>query len=197
MLGKIKLLLKSHKFSVFAILLAVVVSLFYGISSERKKEVNQPLEKPSEIPAVSSEGVVPGKSTLSDLEKFGEAREVIENPDQTKTYLFGTKTDPEPDRIDIKEGNVIFIQKRPKEGDPLSLKDLISQYGNPNLELYSRLPGLKAFVFLENGIMAIATSDTGVISQLRYFIPTNQEEFGKSWGKDFLTNQPTLPPLYY
>lgn len=197
MLDKIKKIFENRRFTILALVLVVVASLVYGILSERGKEREQAQEPPKPPVATSSEGITPGKSTESDLEKLGEAREIKENPDQTKSYLFGLKTDPEPTRIDVKDNRVIFIQKRPRETDPLFLKDLITQYGQPGLELYSQIPGLKAYVFLDSGIAAIAMPDTGIITQLRYFVPSTQEEFLRTWGEDFLSSQPTLPPLYY
>jgi len=197
MLDKIKKIFGNRRFAILVLGTMVVASLIYGVLSERNKERKQAQEPPKPPVASSSEGITPGKSTESDLEKLGQAREIKENPDQTKSYLFGLKSDPEPTRIDVKEGTVIFVQKRPGGAGPLFLKDLISQFGQPNLELYSQLPGLKAYVFLDSGIAAIAMPDTGTITQLRYFVPSTQEEFRETWGKDFLSSQPTLPPFYY
>ena len=198
MLSKIKILLGNRKFIFIACLVLIIfVSLAYGILSERtriKKQAQEPL-KPS--PTASSEGLIPGKSKVADLEELGEPREIIENKDQTKSYLFGLKTDPEPLHINTKDDTVIFIQKRPTQEDPLRLKDLISEYGQPNLELFTQFTGLKAYVFLNSGVAAIAIPETGTITQLRYFIPSSQEEFLQTWGKDFQSAEPTLPPLYY
>lgn len=198
MMEKIKSFLKGRRLILILVILVLTALLVDRFLSE-KGEPEKPTEtKPKKESSIStSEEITPGKSEINDLSVFGEPRDIKDNPDNTKTYFYGSYTDPQPTEAVIKDGKVVFIKKRPSLQDPISLSFFTDQFGEPDFSLYHQYQTFKAYVFLEEGVAVIAREGKGDIIELRYFVPTTKEEFLLTWGKDLLLKPPPLPPLYY
>jgi hypothetical protein len=194
MFKKVISLIKDRRLTLTLIGIVILLLVFFGLLWERPKTSPPP---PRSTQASSSEGVTPGKSSVSDLEKLPRALAVIPNDDGTITHTYGLETDPQPTEVIVEEGWVTFLKKRPGSGDPLFLRQYVQKYGEYNLSLYSHEPGFKAYVFLNAGLVVVAQEVKGDVIELQYFTPTTEEDFLQSWGKNFLSVSPTLPPNYY
>lgn len=182
---------------IVALVVIIIVALLYGILSARKEATEKPDGPSGRVGIETSEGIKPGITTPSDLEKIRTPREVQQNPDGASTYVFGQKTDPNPDEAVIENDKVVFFKKRPTQEDFSNISQVIEKYKNPDFILFSSIPDSIVFIFLDEGLAVIADKDSGVIHELRYFVPTTKENFIQGWGKDFLSTSPTPPPLYY
>ena len=187
-------LMKSRQLVLVIVGIGIILLMVLGLLWERPKAPSLP-SSPSQ--ASSSEGIVPGTSSVSDLEKLTGELAVIPNDDGTVTHTYGLETDPQPIEVIVKDGWVAFLKKRPTSKDPLLLEEYVKRFGEYDLSLYSHEPGFKAYVFLDAGLVVIAHEVKGDVIELQYFTPTTKEDFLASWGKDFPSASPTLPPGYY
>lgn len=182
---------------VIALVFIITVAFIYGILRARKEATEGPPGPSGGAGIETSEGIRPGITTSSDLQKIRTPREVQENPDGTSTYVFGEKTDPNPDEAVTKDDKVFFFKKRPTQKDFSNISQVVEKYKNPDFTLFSSIPDSIVYVFLDEGLAVTADKDSGVVHELRYFVPTTKEDFIQGWGKDLLSTSPTPPPLYY
>jgi hypothetical protein len=194
MFSKLFSFIKSRRLVLFIIGIGILFLLVFGLLFERPKTPPVP-SGPSR--ASSSEGLIPGESSVEDLEKLKGPLSVIPNEDGTITHTYGLETDPQPIEVIVKDGRVTFLKKRPTGSDPLFLEEYVKRFGEYDFSMYSQEPGFKAHVFLEAGLVVVAQEVKGDVIELQYFTPTTEEDFLKLWGENFLEVSPTQPPNYY
>ncbi|MCH7640571.1 hypothetical protein IID22_00005 [Patescibacteria group bacterium] len=90
------------------------------------------------------------------------------------------------------------MKKYPAASDKDTLNHYIETFGDYDLSLFYEEPEFVAYVFLNEGLVVVAhQGERGNVYELRYFVPTSEEEFLETWGSDLLTEPPRKPPLYY
>jgi len=175
----------------------IIGSSIVGFFIDKERQEKETVVPIGVTEGETSEGIKPGKTTVSDIEKMENLREIKHNSDGTSTYIFGIETDPKPMEVVVKGNLVSLVKKRPTQGEPAFLKEIIIEYDEPDFTLYHQIIDSIAYIYLDEGLVIIADKDTGVIHELRYFTPSTKEEFLATWGKDLSDEQPTPPPLYY
>jgi hypothetical protein len=141
------------------------------------------------------QGLAPGYSRLQDATtKLGE-------PVSQRQTPFGTEvgyksTFPAIPHIVVvdSQNKVRFIKEFTTYDQAHTLKNYTDQFENFDLELFlknNREP-VKAYVFLEEGLVIVAHLNGGFVEQKWYFEPTDQETFLKSWGTS-LSGEETGP----
>ena len=95
------------------------------------------------------------------------------------------------------DNTVEFVKVPLAYNESRTLTEYTSLYGDPDFSLYnSELGfGIKAFVFLDEGVAVIANEKTLVLEGLWYFEPATKEDFLSSWGRD-LTPQASYPEAF-
>ena len=197
MLSNIRIFLGKYYKAVILFIFVFVVIAGMQIISNRKTPTGEKRVSPKNV-ATSVEGITTGMSDESELESFGEPRSIDELPDGSLLYKFGPEKSPRPIEVVVEKGKIVFIKKFPAINDKVTLDYYLKTYGESDLGLFYEEPGFIAHVYLDEGIVIVADdSKRENVYELRYFVPTSEENFLETWGSDLLSEPPLLPPLYY
>ncbi|HEX7017710.1 MAG TPA: hypothetical protein VF209_02270 [Patescibacteria group bacterium] len=140
--------------------------------------------------AVSWQGIYPGYTTIQELAAtFGEPEQVIPSTNG-QTLLYTSEYNDRPHQVIAdQEGTVRFIKEHLFYENYPTLDQLVTELGPYELELFYE-EGLKGYVFLSKGVVAIASPATQRITQKWYFEPVPREVFLSSWGKELSEQAP-------
>lgn len=143
----------------------------------------------------SWQGLTPGYSRLEDV--VGNLGQPLSTEDiREGTALYYQSDFPVfPDEVIVNTTNTVqFIKEFVPYNADHTLQQYTQEFGQPDLELYDQDTGYasKAYVFLQQGLVIIAHISGQTVEQKWYFVPTTQQEFLQSWGKN-LTDQGNPP----
>lgn len=174
----------------YFVLLAFLVTTLGILKLSTKTVVIPPSLPPTEN---SWNGIVPGSSSIQQVEKTLGQPIKIERVEGKTIYLYPSEIENWPNQIFVSEqNNKTEGVKRffpPKEEN---YSFFINKYGNPDKELFGphSQSGFSVFVFLEKGLAIVANKKSDLVLEIWYFSPTTLEEFLASWGKN-LSEAPT------
>ncbi|MBD3279333.1 MAG: hypothetical protein GF390_01320 [Candidatus Pacebacteria bacterium] len=168
----------------FFILLAV--SFVVVIVSVVFKLFTPPTPKLAPAQDNSWQGITPGFSDLADVQaKMGEPIKIEKTTFGTKLQ-YRSKYPTMPHEIQTnQQGEVQFIKQYLDYENPENINDYQGSFGEADLELFmlNNSP-LKAYIYLDKGVVILAHSSDGAVEQKWYFTPTTKKAFLQSWGKN-------------
>jgi len=142
--------------------------------------------------------VTPGVSTVQDAAAvFGEPID-SENSDLGTKVTFASDYPEVPHEVITTEnGTIMFVREHLAPDYEKNVSEYISEMGIPNLILKDQdsKMSLNANVFLQAGVVILSHVSDGTVEQKWYFIPTSEELFLASWGKN-MTYEGSGPELY-
>lgn len=190
-------ILKKKKLIIFITLFVLFILwiLFIKQPEIPRSESPYDLKKEEQIKEPASwDQITPGKSSIDDI--TGLSSKVILKSQESSTlegyttYWVGKNNqDKLPSVLEVNKTtrtveyayDFVFDQNNrsvPSYESALSL-------GSPNLQLsMPSTPGILVYVYLDNGIALEVDTTTSLIWAIRYFVPTSEEQFLSTWGKD-------------
>lgn len=179
---------RSLIFIALIVFLVLVFALFIYLGFFSKNEGNYvfkqgPIPTPSDTQAQYSSFnlLIPGKSTLEDIDRIAGSPAYSEKNSNDTILYFNTPIEGVKNKILVKNGVVFYAFENVFGNYRGSYTDYIKAYGKPNLVLNDEL--YSWYVFLEKGVMV--ESGNNLITKAIYFIPQNQEDFFKYIAPDF------------
>jgi hypothetical protein len=196
-------LLKSHLFPTLVfILLIIFIPVVIYLSFVTKNPAPQtqiPTINPHPTPLPSDltksynnfNQLVPGKSTLGDIEKTnGPAISSVKNGNKTYLY-YQTPSEDYKNTVVLKNG-ALYYSLENVFGDYRGFySDYTTAYGQPTLTLFNKNSGdSEWFIFLKQGLgLEVGGND---ITQILYFTPQSTDNFMQNLAPDL--NLISLPP---
>lgn len=95
-------------------------------------------------------------------------------------------------KVVVSEDNIVlFTSERLSYNPEHLLASYTSEFGNPQLILdyYKISESVKANVFLNAGVVIFAHIKDGSVEAIWRFVPTTEENFMNSWGKELTTEE--------
>jgi len=186
--------LKSHFFAilVFALLLIFIPMVIYlsfatkntTHQSQNQNQIPTPIinSHPTPLPSVFTQSynnfnqLVPGKSTLQDIEKINGPA-ISSAKDGNKIYLHYQTPSADYQNIAAVKNGVLYYSLENVFGDYRGVySDYTTAYGQPNLTLYNKTStDSEWFIFLKQGLgLEVGGND---ITQIVYFVPQSKADF--------------------
>lgn len=182
-------------------LLIIVFSALVWIAFVPKQPKNPQVNSSSQISGQFDKDysrlnkIVPGKSTLDDVEKINGLPAKISIVGD-KTYLYySTPSKDITNKVLVRYGVVVYALENVFSLYRGKYSDYVTKFGNPELNLYSgSAEDYPWYVFLKNGV-AIQSSNNYVVT-IVYFAPQNETNFMHNIASELgLTkSQPSTQP---
>lgn len=149
-------------------------------------------QAPVPIQDNSWNGLTPGYSTLAQVqEKLGQP--LTSQQTNLGTELAYTSKFPAlPNQVVVgSENKVSFVKEHIVYDETHTLATYTEKLGEPDLVLYGEelADSVKAYVFLDEGLVIVAHIANNAVEQKWYFAPTTQETFLATWGQTLTTEE--------
>lgn len=131
--------------------------------------------------------LTPGRSSINDVrKKLGDPQNVVSYGGYS-VLEYDSSFPTMPNEVAVDDDNqIIFIKEHLTYDENHKIDQYLAQYQESDLELYAPMvsEAVKAYVFLEEGLVVISHLQNGAVEQKWYFVPTDKQTFIKSWEKE-------------
>jgi hypothetical protein len=135
------------------------------------------------------EALIPGVSTLENLEATDTPSKIIEQVDKI-IYTFPSTDSSRPHIVHVENGLITFIQIVVDETRPYSQEDVLTQYGEPEEKSFSTHSyDSPVYSYPQKGLSFVFDGKTNQTILIQKYVPTTKEVFNETVGKDFTTQQ--------
>lgn len=132
--------------------------------------------------------IQPGQNfNNTTLPNYGDPISSYTTDEGEQVYLYTSDVPIHPHEVHVSENRkVVLIKEFYTFDETNTLEKFVENYGEPDLVLYDSLSpdSVRAHVFLDAGIVAVAHVDGGIVEQQWYFTPSDSETFITGPGKD-------------
>ena len=152
------------------------------------------LTPPAPVPIQENSwsGITPGYSNAQQvIENLGTPLSSFESAEGT-VLNYQSNFPSMPNQVIVGNNNTVSFMKEFVVYDVNhKLQQYTDQFGNPDLELFgeSLSNSVKAYVFLEEGLVIIAHLNGQGVEQKWYFTPTDEQTFLQSWGESLTSEE--------
>lgn len=164
--------------AVFLVTLAIVFWLHSG------KIGPSPTPRPS---GASYKNLTPGTSSEKDV-KGALGTPLKETASGEQTVLeYKSKNPNFNDEFALKAGTLAFVRQIVTLDDNLKIPDLEKKYGKYESVLYGNLStsGFNLYVYPDKGVAYIGQPESGFITEIWYFVPTDLNTFKQLFASGF------------
>lgn len=179
---------------IFAFMLIAVI-IFYKPPTSNKSSIAplptpykvtrpSPLPLPTDLEKNYSNlnKVVPGKSTLNDVERINGASLSVTTTGE-KTYMYyKTPLKSFTNTVLVEKGVVVYSKEYVFGSYRGSVESFKTNFGEPDITLFDKIYEYPWYVYLDKGI-AIENDGKDILMVL-YFIPQNKDNFIKSFTQE-------------
>jgi hypothetical protein len=167
-------------FAVFLVFLFLAYMFLVFLNPQKSDYVfkHQPIPMPTNIETQYSNlnQLIPGKSTLEDIDSVAGIPASMQKADNKITLSYNTPVKEVKNIVLVKNGVVYYVLENVFGGYRGTYDAYVNSFGQPNFILYENT-GLfyPWYVFLKKGVMV--QSANNIITKIVYFIPQSENDF--------------------
>lgn len=158
-----------------------------------KQEKITPQETAELLQAPSWRGVIPGRTTLAELNNLLGPPASSKREDGIIHLTFERLGKAREDEVFVENNIVILVKEKVSDRYLIAYQN---KYGKPEGEYWgtAKESGFKTFIYAKEGLAVVASLGDGAILEVWYFKPVGLKQFLSSrWGKELLVEWHSFP----